>query len=133
MPKIVLAGRDTRLLNTRAAVLRKVSGDVTCCAGSHALETVKKEMPDLVVLCHSLAEGEAESIADEVRECCKETKVLFVESELGSEFCHENTKFDATCVSKPDQLITRASELLNKVPLNLVQQVVPDKGIALIH
>ncbi|NYF52628.1 hypothetical protein [Tunturiibacter gelidoferens] len=112
MPKILLVGQDVRLLGTRAAVLRKTRAQVNYCLGSQAVGRVKSERPDLVVLCHSLLEGEAESIADDIRKCCKTTKVLMVLSEAGTEFPLQDGKFDAICLSRPDRLIACAKGLL---------------------
>jgi hypothetical protein len=100
------------LLGTRADVLRNTRAEVDYCLGSHAVGRVKIEKPDLVVLCHSLLEGEAESIADEIRKCCKATKVLMVLSEMGAAFPLQDRKFDATCLSRPDRLIACAKGLL---------------------
>ncbi|WP_353071655.1 hypothetical protein [Tunturiibacter gelidiferens] len=112
MPKILLVGQDVRLLGTRAAVLRKTRAEVNYCLGSQAVGRVKSERPDLVVLCHSLLEGEVESIADDIRKCCKTTKVLMVLSEAGTEFPLQDGKFDAICLSRPDRLIACAKGLL---------------------
>jgi hypothetical protein len=112
VPKILLVGQDVRLLGTRAAVLRKTRAEVNYCLGSQAAGRVKTERPDLVVLCHSLLEGEAESIADEIRRCCKATKVLMVLSEVGAAFALQDRKFDALCSSRPDRLIACANGLL---------------------
>ena len=113
MPKILLVGHDIRLLNTRTAVLKK-TGDVSYCAGSQAVSRVETERPDLVVLCHSLLEGEVEEIADVVRECCKPTKVLMILSGRGAEFPIQDEKFDAMCLSHPERLILCVSELVGR-------------------
>jgi len=112
VPKILLAGHDIRLLSTRTAVLMRACTDVSYCMGSQAVCRVKTERPDLVVLCHSLLEGEAEAIADEIRMFCKTTKVLMVLSEVGAEFPLQDGKFDAMCLSRPERLIACISELV---------------------
>lgn len=74
---------------------------------------VKSEKPNLLVLCHSLLSGnDAQSIADEIRTCCKATKILMVVSELESDLPVQNAKFDAICSSNPERLIILANELL---------------------
>lgn len=113
MPKILLAGQDIHLLGTRATVLAKTGADVITCIGSKTVEMVKSERPDLLVLCHSLLSGnDAESIADEIRACCKATKILMVLSELGSDLPVQDAKFDAICPPNPELLIFLANELL---------------------
>jgi|SRR5271170_3743249 len=126
MPKILLAGQDVSLLGTRAAVLAKTGCDVISCIGSQTVKTVESERPDLVVLCHSLLEGEAESLADEIRKCCRTTKVLLVLSGLGSDFPLQGTKFDAMCLPNPERLIARVSELLGGMQLHPAQAMKGD-------
>jgi hypothetical protein len=121
VPKILLVGQDVRLLGTRADVLRKTHAEVNYCKGSQAVGRAKLERPDLVVLCHSLLEGEAESIADEIHKCCKGTKVLMVLSEAGAEFALQDRKFDALCSSRPDRLIACAKGLLGGTLPHCVQ------------
>ena len=83
-------------METRAAVLRKTGADVVYCSGSQVFNTVPSEMPDLVVLCHSLAEIEAETIADKVHTCWPKTRVLLVVSQVIEERQYQDAKFDAT-------------------------------------
>ena len=113
VPKILVAGQDVHLLGTRAAVLAKTGADVISCIGSQTVGVVKSEKPNLLVLCHSLLSGnDAQSIADEIRTCCKATKILMVVSELESDLPVQNAKFDAICSSNPERLIILANELL---------------------
>ncbi len=119
MPKILVAGQDIHLLGTRAAVLAKTGADVISCIGSKTVGMAKSERPDLLVLCHSLlSDNDAESIADEIRACCKATKILMVVSKLDSDLPIQDEKFDAICSSNPERLIVHANELLGgTVPL----------------
>lgn len=112
MPKILLAGHDVRLLETRAAVLKKTGAEVLYCTGSHLLEVLESETPDLVVLCHSLGRAEAETQADQVRACCPKTRVLLVVSQRSEETQYQDAKFDAMILPEPVRLIRRATELL---------------------
>jgi response regulator RpfG family c-di-GMP phosphodiesterase len=126
MPKILLAGQDVRLLETRAAVLRKTGAEVVYCEGSQVCNIVVSEMPDLVVLCHSLLEVEAEAIADKVHECCPKTRVLLVVSQTADERQNGDAKFDATSLSEPRRLVTRATELLRGSPYQQVREITHD-------
>lgn len=112
MPKIVLAGQDVHLLATRAEVLKKAGSDVVCCAGSQALNTVTSEMPDLLILCHSMLHEDAEAIADGVHLRCPKTRVLLVMSQVMADRPYEDAKFDATSLPEPTRLVARATELL---------------------
>lgn len=126
MPKILLAGQDGRLLETRAAVLKKTGAEVIYCIGSQVSNIVASEMPDLLVLCHSLAETEAEAIVDTVRECCPKTRVLLVVSQLTDAKQYKGAKFDATSLSEPAKLIKRATELLERFPSLYVKEITYD-------
>lgn len=121
LPKILLAGQDVRLLSTRAAVLAKTGADVISCLGSQTVRMVKSERPDLVVLCHSLLGGDADGIADEIRTCCKTTKILMVLSELEPDLALQDARFDGSCLSRPERLIARVSELLGETRLHPTQ------------
>jgi hypothetical protein len=113
VPKILLAGQDIHLLGTRAAVLARTGADVISCIGAKTVGMVRSERPDLLVLCHSLlSDNDAHSIADEIRACCKTTKILMVVSELESDLPLQDAKFDAICSSNPERLIGHANELL---------------------
>jgi hypothetical protein len=117
MPKIVLAGQDVHLLETRAEVLKKTGAEIVSCIGSDTLQIVENEMPSLLVLCHSIAHDEAELIAEKVRVCCPKTKVLLVVSQVIAERQHQDAKFDATTLSEPSRLVARATELLQERPI----------------
>jgi response regulator RpfG family c-di-GMP phosphodiesterase len=126
MPKILLAGQDVRLLETRAAVLRKTGAEVVYCEGSQVCNIVVSEMPDLVVLCHSLLEVEAEAIADQVHECCPKARVLLVVSQMADERQNGDAKFDATSLSEPRRLVVRVTELLRGLPYQQVREITHD-------
>jgi response regulator RpfG family c-di-GMP phosphodiesterase len=133
MPKILLAGQDVRLLETRAAVLKKTGAEVVYCIGSEAFSIVLSERPDLVVLCHYLAEQDAEAIADKVHVCCPTTRVLLVVSQVVDEKHYQDAKFDGTSLPEPFRLIKRATELLADLPYHHVKEITPDgrKPVAL--
>jgi hypothetical protein len=127
MPKIVLAGQDVHLLETRAEVLKKVGSDVVCCVGPRALDVVESTMPDLLVLCHTIAQEEAEAIAEGVYACCPKTRVLLVVSQVIADRPYRNVKFDATSMPDPAQLVARCTELLHGIAHYRVREV-PSAG-----
>jgi hypothetical protein len=126
MPKILLVGQDEGLLETRCAVLKRTGAVVVSYIGNDALKVVQSEMPDLVVLCHSLAADIAEVMADEVRRCCPKARILLVLSELGGDRSYKDTKFDATSPARPSKLIERATELLRTPPHHLMEEITND-------
>jgi hypothetical protein len=132
MPKIVLAGQDVHLLETRAEVLKKTGAEVVYCIGSDTLQVVASEMPALLVLCHSIAHDEAELIAEKVRACCPETKVLLVVSQVIAERPHHEEKFDATSLSEPSRLVTSATKLLQERPVSEEKEISIERQIPLV-
>jgi hypothetical protein len=135
MPKILLAGQDFCLLETRAAVLRKTGAEVVYCAGSAGRQTVNavtSEMPELLVLCHTLLHEEAEKIADRVHAYCPKTRVLLVVSPLIADRPYRDTKFDAICLPEPSHLITCVTELLQRPPYH-VREATPDGQASAAH
>lgn len=55
MCTILAVGQDEDLLHTRSAVLRKCNAGATTARASEAIEILKAERFDLVVLCHTLS------------------------------------------------------------------------------
>src|SRR5271163_455472 len=113
MPKIVLAGQDVRLLETRAEVLKKAGAKVVYCFGEQAFDAVTSETPDLLVMCHTIAHKEAEAIADLVHTCCPKTKILLVFSQIIEDRPYATGRFDATSEPDPARLVERSAQLLS--------------------
>jgi CheY-like chemotaxis protein len=111
--KILLAGKDSRLLSTRAAVLNKISDHVVSCNVSEALRFLESERPNLVILCHSLPEKDAERIADKAHQRGEGTRVLMLVSDMKTERQQGDGKYDAVTLPEPERLITRTTELLH--------------------
>jgi CheY-like chemotaxis protein len=112
MLTILLAGSDSRLLATRAAVLSKTGADVVFRSPIATLEALDQNAFDLVVLCHSLTQAELAMIVDKVHQKIPGTKILMVISDLDRYGLHEDGKVDATSLPEPAQLIARVKELL---------------------
>jgi DNA-binding response OmpR family regulator len=112
MRRILLAGSDSRLLATRAAVLSKTGATVVYHSAMETLEVLDREAFDLVVLCHSLLGDEVAVIVDKVHQQIPGTKILMVTSDLDRYEMHRDGQVDATSVPEPGQLIARVKELL---------------------
>jgi DNA-binding response OmpR family regulator len=119
MLRILLAGSDSRLLETRAAVLSKTGAAVIYHNRRETLEVLDREAFDLVVLCHSLTESEAAVIVDKVHQRIPGTKILMVTSDLDRYESHKDGKIDATSIPEPGQLVARVKELLQVTPYAL--------------
>jgi DNA-binding response OmpR family regulator len=112
MLRILLAGSDSRLLATRAAVLSKTGAAVVFHNAIETLEVLDRDKFDLVVLCHSLTEREVAVIVDKVHQRIPGTKILMVTSDVDRYELHEDGKIDATSMPEPAHLIARVKELL---------------------
>ncbi|MCU1247661.1 MAG: hypothetical protein JWQ49_690 [Edaphobacter sp.] len=112
MFRILLAGSDSRLLATRAAVLSKTGATVVHHSPIETLEVLDRQTFDLVVLCHTLSESEIGMIADKVHRKISGAKILMVTSELDGYRIRVDGKIDATAMPEPGHLIALAKELL---------------------
>jgi CheY-like chemotaxis protein len=124
MRRILVAGQDARLLATRAEVLKKTGAEIVSCTASEALKFLETEAPDLIVLCHSLSEEEAEMITRKAHERGQRTRLLMVVSEASRQRLHRDEMFDATTLSDPTRLIARAKELLQELPNHHLKEIV---------
>ena len=112
MLRILLAGSDSRLLATRAAVLSKTGAAVVFHNARETLAVLDREVFDLVVLCHSLPEPDMAVIVDMVHQRIPGTKILMVMSDLERYEFNKDGKVDATSMPEPAQLVARVKELL---------------------
>jgi CheY-like chemotaxis protein len=127
MPKILLVGQDEGLLHSRSAVLKRTGAVVVSHIGDDLLTVVQSEVPDMVVLCHSLSMDYAEAMADAARLCCPKTKVLLVLSELRADRPYKDAKFDAVSHAEPSRLIARVSELLEILPHHVMETTASER------
>lgn len=112
MSRILLVGSDSRLLETRAAVLAKTGAEVISRNSRETLEILDRDAFDLVILCHSLAEPDAALIVAKVHEKSPATKILMVTSNLDMYGMRRDGEVDATSLPEPGRLIALASQLL---------------------
>jgi CheY-like chemotaxis protein len=113
MLRILLAGSDSRLLATRAAVLLKTGAAVVYGGPMETLDILNgNEAFDLVVLCHTLDDCDAVAIADKAHQKITGAKILMVTSELDGYRVHLNCKVDATTMPEPAHLVALAKEML---------------------
>jgi len=112
MFRILLAGSDSRLLATRAAVLLKTGAAVVYRDTMGTLGILDREAFDLVVLCHTLPEEDVAVIVDKVHQKIPGAKILMVTSALDGYEMYANSKIDATSIPEPGHLVALAKELL---------------------
>jgi hypothetical protein len=80
------------------------------------------KVPDLFVICHTVAHKDAEAIADMVHACGPTTRILLVLS-LIEDRTYARGRFDATSKSNPEQLIERTAQLLSWVTQERVEEI----------
>jgi CheY-like chemotaxis protein len=116
MLKILLAGSDLHLLETRAAVLSKTGAVVAWCSADDAHEFLDREKFDLLVLCHSLSQSEIETLKDRVHREFPEMKILLVASYFDENAIRQNGQGGVMIRPDPERLVTQVKELLESVP-----------------
>lgn len=112
MSRILLAGSDYRLLETRAAVLAKTGAEVISRNTRETLAILDRDKFDLVILCHSLLELDAALIVAKVHEKAPGTRILMVTSNLDTYGMRPGSDVDATSLPEPGHLVALASQLL---------------------
>lgn len=116
MPKILLIGDDFRLLATRAALLTKTGASTVCCNPAEMQKDLERESFDLVVLCHSLSEADAQKAATFVRQRWPAAKVFLIESSVSLDKTFEGVALDGMISSTPSTLVAQTVELLASLP-----------------
>lgn len=76
--KILSIGQDAALLFSRNLVLRKAGADVFSARLEPALQLLRSQFFELVVLCHTLEQGEIASVCGEVERLWPGSRVLLV-------------------------------------------------------
>jgi CheY-like chemotaxis protein len=115
MQKILLAGDDLRLLETRAAVLSRTGASVVCWSADEALARISRGKFDLVVLCHTIPDAEARMLSHEIRRLWPQTRIVQVVSGVEGEKVYEGVEVDAMSAADPGRLIRCTTELLDEM------------------
>ena len=112
MLRILAIGDDLELLATRAELLRLTSAEVVKCRGRDAHRHLETQAFDLVVLCHTINEGEALDVIRALKGRGGMTKILQTTPSgtvSGSTF---RVKVDDVVSAVPELLVQRAAEML---------------------
>jgi hypothetical protein len=111
MLAILLIGEDLTLLATRAAVLRRVDAEVDLARPGEFTARMMARCYDLLVLCHTLQERDADTIASQVSQSWPKVRILEIVRER---WMAEPVRRGVTALStsEPKRLVERARELL---------------------
>lgn len=112
MSKILLAGNDLRLLQTRAAVLAQTHASVICSYPAEARKLLDESSFDLIVLCHSLTEKEIAELTQLIHSKLPAAKILRIVSDLLPEIPTNGIDSCVIHSYDPSGLIRCTTELL---------------------
>ena len=110
MPTILSVGQDTDLLNTRSGVLRLCTAEVVSASTFSALETLKDQSIDLLVLCHTLSWDERNELAVIAHQRCVRVLEVLTLTERD-----QRSAVDDRVASNPNALIAKVAKILNEV------------------
>ena len=113
MVTILSVGKDCDLLDSRAAVLRQAKADVITADFTNAMQTLRNQRFDLVVLCHTLTTEEMIEVGRAAHELQNGVSVLKLVSDTRP--YGENNDADADDVSRsnPAILVEKVVEMLH--------------------
>lgn len=115
LPTILCLGEDADLLGTRVMLLERLGAEVKRATSvAEALEAVASENFDLIVLCHTLKQGDAVAVCDAIRERKPPPLILKITKSFGFEEERAQLLCDAVVDSHPATLTDCARELLLK-------------------
>jgi hypothetical protein len=112
MLAILLIGEDLRLLATRAAVLRRVDADVDLGPPEEFSTRMAARRYDLLVLCHTLREKDAETITLLAQQRWPEVQILQIVRERWMEKPLRRG-IAALSTPEPRRLVERTRELFH--------------------
>jgi hypothetical protein len=125
MLKILLVGKDFRLLALRAAILSKTGASTVCCNPAEMKRDLVGERFDVVLLCHSLLPQNAgENTAGLARQWWPEAKILLLRSSL-IRVGYEEIVCDAVIPADPAGMLRETLALLHGLPNRSAEELPP--------
>lgn len=113
MLSILSVGQDSGLLHTRAAVLRQSKADVITAKFTQAMQTLRDQRFDLVVLCHTLSTEEMIEVRQASHALQNGVPVLQVVSDIRPFGQVDPVAADDVARSNPATLVDKVVEMLN--------------------
>ena len=112
MRTILAVGQDEGLLFTRSAILRKCSADVIAARPSEAIEILKAQPFDLVVLCHTVTSVDMNELASLAHHKANDIQVLEILKATELDCGHRCSGSDDMVQSRPEILVAKVTEML---------------------
>ena len=127
--KILLVGKDFRLLATRAAILSRTGASTVCCNPAEMKRELAGEKFDVVVLCHSLLPEEAgDDVVGLARRWWPQAKIWLVHSDL-PRVTYEEILHDAVIPADPVGMLRETLTLLRGLSKNPVEELLPPRAL----
>jgi len=124
MRTILLVGEDALLLDSRAAVLSRTKAG-TLNASQYEVAVYRSQRFDLLVLCHTLRQGDRIAVAELARHQWPEIPILQVLQYEWEQFVTLKYADQFVLSCDPGKLLQRATELLEK-PLKQSRRTISD-------
>jgi DNA-binding response OmpR family regulator len=119
--RILLAGDDLRLLETRAAVLGRTGAMVRWAARSEVELLLRQEHFDLLIFCHTLPMEQRERLTAFARQRWPRIFILQLVSTIFEEQAADRKSDIRMSGCEPRQLVCRIEMLLKEIPPRISQ------------
>lgn len=116
MYRILLAGDDLRLLETRAAVLGRTGSVVRWAARREVELFLREEHFDLLIFCHTLPMEQRERLTAFARQRWPKIFILQLVSTIFEEQTADGKSDIRMSSCEPHQLVCRTERLLKEIP-----------------
>lgn len=113
MVTILSVGQDCNLLSSRAAVLMRTKAVVVNADFNNAMQALRDQRFDLVVLCHTLSTEEMIEVGRAAHELQKGARVLRVMSDTRPHAGDDYIDADDVSQSNPVSLVDKVIEMLH--------------------
>lgn len=112
MRTILAVGQDEGLLFTRSAILRKCNTDVIAARPSEAIQILRTQPFDLVVLCQTVTSVDMNELASLADHKANDKQVLEILKATELDWGHRCSGADDMVQSKPETLVAKVTEML---------------------
>jgi CheY-like chemotaxis protein len=113
MCTILAVGQDEGLLSTRSAILRKCNAGVVAARASEAIQILKAQRFDLVVLCHTVTSVDMNELASLAHHKANDMRVLEILKATELNWGSRCPGADDMVLSKPETLVAKVREMLS--------------------
>lgn len=113
MCTILAVGQDEGLLSTRSAILRKCNAAVVAARAPEAIQILKAQQFDLVVLCHTVTSVDMNELASLAHHQANDIQVLEILKASELNWGPHCSGADDVVLSKPETLVAKVTKMLS--------------------